>query len=276
MESSELVTTSKIMFDSVQKKWVPMVTGFLNGNEICQIFTSCHKKISAPLPNTQGELVFQDHTGKRFVYSLMYEKGWIHLWVRFYANFACQTDCLISETEDFDESEFAKGKLNGIRFQPFFVSGRKFDNAQQAGKGLFERGLHFPGTVTRGNVSLSCICDKCEKSFRIKSFHAGFSNLGYFYSESGSQTLVVSSYLDGAPPAMGKPDFNKLAVLEAKLPLAKDGTRFKYKNSFRCPHCGSAYIDFERFPEQREVEYYGNYFYGDETVRFEPEKQTGG
>ena len=109
-----------------------------------------------------------------------------------------------------------------------------------------------------------------------KSFHAGFSNLSYFYSESGSQTLVVSSYLDGAPPAMGKPDFEKLAVLEAQLPLAKDGTRFKYKNSFRCPHCGAAYIDFERFPNLRETEYYGNYFYGDEIAKFEPEKQKGG
>lgn len=247
----------------------------LNGNEICQVSTAeipCEKRISAFIPDTQGELIFQDHTGKRFVHSLIYEKGWIHFSIRVHPNLACQTDCVVSEKEKFDETDFAKGKLDGIRFQPFFISGAEVDNAEMQGKGLFKRGLHFSGMATPDNVSLSCVCDKCEKSFRIKSFHAGFSNLSYFYSESGAQTLVVSSYLDGAPPAMGKPDFEKLAILEKQLPLAKDGTNFRYKNSFRCPHCGSAYIDFERFPEQREIEYYGNYYYGDELVKVEPER----
>jgi len=264
------------MFSFLRKGSAPLVTVLLNGKDICQISKAeipCEKRISAPDP--RGEIIFQDHVGKRFVHSLNYEKGWIHLSVRVHQNLACQIDCIVSKTEKVDESDFAKGKVDGIRFQPFMISGA-IGGSDESGKGLFERGLHFSGIITPGNVSLSCICDKCKKSFRIKSFHAGFSNLGYFYSESGSQTLVVSSYLDGAPPAMGKPDFEKLAVLEAKLPLAKDGTSFKYKNSFRCPYCASAYIDFERFPEQREIEYYGNYFYGDEIVKFESEKQAGG
>ena len=199
------------MFNFLKKNPAPLVTVLLNGNNICQISkpeNPCEKRISAPIPAVQSELVFQDHAGKRYVHSLMYEKGWIHLSVRVHPNLACQIDCVLSETEKFDESDFAKGKIDGIRFQPFFIKGGKVDNAQIAGKGLFERGLHFSGMITPGNVSLSCICDKCEKSFRIKSFHAGFSNLGYFYSESGLQTLVVSSYLDGAPPAKGKPDFD--------------------------------------------------------------------
>ena len=54
---------------------------------------------------------------------------------------------------------------------------------------------------------------------------------------------------------MGKPDFEKLAVLESRLPLAKDGTSLKYENSCRCLHCGSDYIDFERFTNLREIEY---------------------
>ena len=266
------------MFNFLRKNSAPLITVLLNDKDICEISKPeipCEKRISAQIP-TQGELAFQDHAGKRFVHSLTYEKGWIHLSVRVHQNLACQIDCVVSEHEMFDESDFAKGKLDGIRFQPFFISGANVDNAQMVGKGLFERGLHFSGMITPGNVSLSCLCDKCEKSFRIKSFHAGFSNLGYFYSNSGSQTLVVSSYLDGAPPALGKPDFEKLAILEAKLPLAKDGTSFKYKNPFRCPYCGSVYIDFERFPNQREIEYYGNYFYGDEIAKFEPEKHKSG
>jgi len=268
------------MLSFLKKITSPLITVFLNGDDICRISQiglplPSEKKISAPISKMQNELVFQDRAGKRFIHSLLDEKGWIHLSVRVHSNLACQIDCVISNTKRFNERDFIKGKIDGIRFQPFFITGGKVDNAQMEGKGLFERGLHFSGTVTPGNVFLSCICDKCKKSFRIKSFHAGFSNLGYFYSESGSQTLVVSSYLDGAPPAIGKPAFEKLAILEEKLPKAKDGTSFKYKNPFRCPHCGSAYIDFERFPEQREIEYYGNYFYGDEIVKFGSEKLAG-
>jgi len=278
-QSYRNATPSKIMFNFLRKNTPPLISVLLNGKDICQVSRSeipCEKRISASIPNIQGELIFQDHAGKRYVHSLAFEKGWAHLSIRVHSNLACQVDCVVSDKEKFDEKDFANGKLDGVRFQPFFISGAKVDNTEIQGKGLFERGLHFSGMVTPGNVSLSCICDKCEKSFRIKSFHAGFSNLGYFYSESGSQTLVVSSYLNGALPAMGKPDFEKLAILEKQLPLAKDGTTFKYKNSFRCPHCGSAYIDFEQFPEQREIEYYGNYFYGDELAKFESEKQKGG
>lgn len=265
------------MFNFLRKKPVFLVKVLLSGKEICWVHKSdlpCEKRVSVPIPSVQSELVFQDHSGRSFVHSLANEDGWLHLSVRTHISLACQIDCVLSKTEKFDENDFAKGKINGIRFQPFFISGAKVDNVRLEGKGLFERGFHFPGMITPANVSLSCICDKCEKSFRINSFHAGFANLGYFYSESGSQTLVVSSHLEGVPPAKGKPDLDKLAALEEKLPPAKDGTSFKYKNSFRCPYCGSAYIDFERFPEQRETEYYGNYFYGDEVIRFETKEQA--
>jgi hypothetical protein len=153
--------------------------------------------------------------------------------------------------------------------QPFFITGAKHNNQALIGKGLFERGFHFSGFITPENVSLSCICDYCSKSFRIKSFHAGFSNFTYFYSGSGSQTLVTSMVEDAEPDEEIRPFAEKYINLEVKFPLSKDGTYFKYMNSFRCPYCGTAYIDFERFPEQREIEYYGNYFYGDELVSYE-------
>jgi hypothetical protein len=28
--------------------------------------------------------------------------------------------------------------------------------------------------------------------------------------------------------------------------------------------CGEPYIDFAKYPEERPLEYYGNYFYGDQ------------
>ncbi len=137
------------------------------------------------------------------------------------------------------------------------------------GRGLFFRGLHFPGTISPGNLSLSCICDDCGKSFRLQSFHVGFGHCGYFYSESGLDTLIVDGAVPGCPPALGPVDAAAVAALEARLPLApKDGSRFQYLNPLRCPHCRAPYIDFILHPAERATEYYGNYFFGDTLTRF--------
>ena len=197
---------------------VDLVTIFLNENKICQINkleVPCEKRFSAVIPAAKSNLVFKDHADNSYTHSLTFEKDWIHLSIRVHSNLGCQIDCVLSDAEKFNESDFTNGEINGIRFQPFFITGGQIENAQMAGKGLFERGFHFSGRITPGNISLSCICDHCCKSFRIKSFHTGFSNVSYFYSESGLQTLVVSSYIEGAPPAIGNADFEKLAILEA-------------------------------------------------------------
>jgi hypothetical protein len=89
------------------------------------------------------------------------------------------------------------------------------------------------------------------------------------YSDSGKYTLIIPEHVDGCPPARGKADLDKVKMLEGRLSLATDGTRFRYTNSFRCPHCGAAYIDFEKFPEDRECEYYGNHFYGEKPMHYE-------
>src|SRR5690606_6694706 len=99
-------------------------------------------------------------------------------------------------------------------------------------------------------TTLSCCCDACYKSFRLLSYHMGFSAQGYFYSGSGTQTLLLPDYTPGCPPVTGKPpeDMEALAALEARLPLASDGTRFSCMNALCCPHCGEAYIDFASRP----------------------------
>jgi tRNA(Ile2) C34 agmatinyltransferase TiaS len=64
---------------------------------------------------------------------------------------------------------------------------------------------------------------------------------------------------------MAPADPAAVARLEARLPPCKRcGKGFRYANSFRCPGCGAPYIDFQRHPEQRQGEYYGNHLYGDE------------
>lgn len=115
--------------------------------------------------------------------------------------------------------------------------------------------------MTRANVSLLCLCDECGSSFRLQSFHSGFSALDYFYCESGLHTLVVPAQIAHAPERFD-PD-----ALAALPPCRECGKRFRYLNALRCPGCHSPYIDFAGHPDIRAGEYYGNFFYGGELQR---------
>jgi len=45
--------------------------------------------------------------------------------------------------------------------------------------------------------------------------------------------------------------------LEAKLPKPSNNDgEYLYLNSFCCPHCKGAFIDFKKFPQYRKNEYY--------------------
>lgn len=164
------------------------------------------------------------------------------------------------------DGSISKAKIDtssheSIRFQPFFISHKDAENEKLRGKGLFQRGLHFPGTVTPSNVRAVCICDSCFKSFSLQHFHAGFSEVQYFYSFDSKQTLVVDyDQIKGMPTQMQREiNLSVLEKVEQQLPKPTLGTgRYKYYNSFRCPHCGDVYIDFENNKNIRPREYYGN------------------
>lgn len=245
----------------------------MNGEEVCEISEidlPCEKLTSKWL-KSGGVVEFLDHSGDSHKHDLKFFSGWFHFSIRVHENKVCQADCAITDDEIYDKNAFSIGKAKGIRFQPFFIAGAIGNNSVFAGKGLFERGLHFRGNITHGAISLSCECEHCRKSFIINSFHAGFSKLGYFYSDSGAYTLTVDDHLPGSPVVLTTPNESELIDLESKLPLAPDGTRFKYTNSFRCPHCKNPYIDFIANPEARVAEYYGNYFPGNEILKYEPD-----
>jgi len=227
------------------------------------------KNPSLRLKDGENVITFTEPNGRNIGHKVAGEEGFIHLSVRVHENYVCQADCAITSKNIYDKDAFERGEAVGIRFQPFFLAGSKTKESELYGQGLFQRGLHFSGTVTPSSISLDCICDKCGASFRIQSFHAGFSDCGYFYSGSGKYTLVVSSFIEGAPPSLGKPNIEALKNLEAKLPLAPDGTTYKYLHPFRCPNCSEPYIDFERSPELRESEYYGNTFFGETTIEYD-------
>jgi len=182
----------------------------------------------------------------------------------------------VTPSETYDPQDLLTGKGSGIRFQPFFLPGSKGSAADLLGQGLFRRGMHFSGTVTPGSVRLGCECDHCNRSFQVQSFHSGFGDVGYFYSGSGAYTLIVDHTVPGSPPALGEPNMAALAALEAVLPLAPDGTSFRYMNPFRCPHCSQPYIDFEAHPGLREREYYGNCLFGAAPIRYDPPATSPG
>lgn len=248
------------------------LTVLVNGMELCTFHADelpVEKNPSVQI-GVDASVSFIDSSNVVHTHALGQALGWAHFSIRLHANKGCQADCVISDSPTFDPGALGQGKAIGIRFQPFFLSGAAVANAEFTGKGLFGRGLHFSGSVTPGSVLLSCECDRCHRSFLIRSYHAGFSESGYFYSDSGKYTITVSTRVPGSPVPLSTPDPEALAKLEQSLPEAPDGSRYRYLNPFRCPHCREPYINFADNPGMRENEYYGNYFAQAQLLRYEP------
>lgn len=216
---------------------------------------------------------FEDVAGVVHRHHVPAYRGWLHLNVRIHPNLGCQADAVATANPEHTAGAAVGDDEIGMRFQPFILFGGAAIDLR--GRGLFARGLHFSGLVTPGNILLSCECDHCAQTFIARSFHAGFAQSGYFYSESGHYTLVVDGAIEGAPVPLSDPEPGALAALEARLPLAPDGTGFAYRNAFRCPHCSAPYVDFIAHPEQRAGEYYGLYLPDTPPIRFAGSGATG-
>ena len=234
------------------------------------------KRSVVQLTHAGQALRFIDSKGavRRYDVSSIYADGerFIHLSVHVRPAFVVQADALLTKDGKNPEEVFQSPEGRGIRLEPFYLPECSSNPADLIGRGLFYRGLHFPGIVTRGNVSLLCICDHCHESFRLQSFHAGFSDLTYLYCSKQPHTLVASSYLEDAPPVPGKADAASVARFESQLPACDQcHGEFRYMNPLRCPHCLEPYIDFEKHPADRANEYYGNYLYGGAPQHWEPE-----
>ena len=182
----------------------------------------------------------------------------LHSSIRMLDNSAVMIDGVISKS-DTSFPKWTNQDYEAVRFQPFFLSNANDKNIQLIGKGLFDRGLHFSGTVTPTAVRCICVCDNCSKSFSLQHFHAGFSEIQYFYSTNSKETLLVPYGAIANMPTQLQEiiDSAKLNELESLLPTSSDG-HFRYFNSFKCPHCLISFIDFEKFTEMRPKEYYGN------------------
>lgn len=199
-----------------------------------------------------------------------------HSSVRLLKNSAVMIDGIISN-EPVKFSTWTDKNYEAIRLQPFFLSDKETENVKLKGQGLFQRGLHFSGTVTPGGVRAVCICDNCEKSFTVQHFHSGFSEAQYFYSTDSKQTLVVQLHqIKNIPAPLQKDiDTETLKVVEEQLPEPTIGKgKYKYYNPFRCPHCSATYIDFENNKDIRPTEYYGIYLINCEMQRLDDKQKT--
>lgn len=174
------------------------------------------------------------------------------------ANNAVMIDGIISKNK-YTCPSWQDDEYEAIRFQPFFLKEAEINNINLIGKGLFERGLHYKGTITPSGVRCICICDYCWRSFTIQHIHAGFSEVQYFYSSDSSQTLLVRyNEIKNLPVQLQtEVALEDLKLVEAELPNSSN-QNFKFYNSFCCPHCNKPFIDFAKDNTIRTTEYYAN------------------
>ncbi len=198
---------------------------------------------------------------------------YFHSSIRVLKNSAVMIDGIISKDPN-KCPDWKDNNYEAIRFQPFYLSDNEHENEKLKGAGLFQRGLHFSGTVTPSGIRIICICDSCQKSFTLQNFHAGFSELQYFYSTDSKKTLIVPyGQIENMPTQLQETINDKtLELVEEQLPKSANGHgSYKYYNPFRCPHCGSAFIDFENNKDIRPNEYYGNQLINHEPQRLDNE-----
>ena len=153
-----------------------------------------------------------------------------------------EKDLLIVLCEGYISDSAVSGKINEgdkiiYRFEKHYLEKKTKNSAVNAfkkndGKDLDSKALHFPGFVTKSNVRCVGICQKCNKSFAFRMY----SNRSEFsepvYSDDGLDVYELKEELsDNA-------SVNKIWKVQGKT--------FSYYNSFCCPHCGGAYIDYKR------------------------------
>lgn len=197
-----------------------------------------------------------------------------HSSIRVLKNRAVMIDGIISKDRN-KCPDWKADNYEAIRLQPFYLSEKEQENEKLKGAGLFHRGLHFSGTVTPSGVRVICICDSCQKSFTLQHFHAGFSEAQYFYSTDSKKTLIVPyGQIENMPTQLQETiDDRTLELAEKQLPKSTNGHgSYKYYNAFRCPHCSSPFIDFEKNRDIRPNEYYGNRLINQKLQRYENEK----
>lgn len=176
---------------------------------------------------TEGE---EDFAGKYFLISLrMSLMGALRLPV-------AQIDGFISDTPE--DREMTLDDV-GYRMEGHFLKcggeNAEISYKVTGGKDLPQKGLKYPGYTTPANVRLVGICPKCGKSFCFHGYSVYMGQCDAAYSDDGLDCCSIS-------------DRN---INKDSWSFEADGKTFRYYNSFCCPHCGTPYIDYSKFPENK-------------------------
>lgn len=176
---------------------------------------------------TEGE---EDFTGKYFLIGVrMHLAGALMLPV-------AQIDGFVSDTP---EERKMTAKDIGYRMEGHFLKcgGENAALSYKAthGQDLVQKGLKYPGYTTPTNVRLVGVCPECGKSFCFHGYAVYLGQCDAAYSDDGLDCCSISN-----------PNIDKNSWA-----YEVDGKTFRFYNSFSCPHCGTPYIDYKKFPENK-------------------------
>ena len=128
----------------------------------------------------------------------------------------------------------------GYRMEGYFlVCGGKNAKVRQEmnrGQDLPMKALKYVGYTTPSNIRMVGICPDCGKSFCFHAYCLYMGQCDMAYSDDGLECCSISS------PAIDIDTWT----------YQTDGKTFRYYNSFCCPHCGTPYIDYRKFPENKK------------------------
>lgn len=150
---------------------------------------------------------------------------------------AAQIDGFIS---DIQQEHQMKEKDIGYRMEAHFLSCCGEDAKKRyemlRGQDLPMKALKYVGYTIPSTVRLIGICPECGKSFCFHGYCVYMGNCEAAYSDDGLDCCQIQN------PNISKDDWS----------YEENGKIFRYYNSFSCPHCGTPYIDYKQFPQNKK------------------------
>ena len=149
---------------------------------------------------------------------------------------ALQIDGFVSDTPD---SRAMKSGDIGYRMEAYFLTSGGEASKQRyemlRGQDLISKALKYQGYTTPSNVRLIGVCPDCKRSFSFHEYSLYMMQIDVAYSDDGLDCCEIRDY----------------SIDKDTWKCTINGKTFRYYNSFNCPHCGSPYIDYKRFPENK-------------------------
>ena len=149
---------------------------------------------------------------------------------------AVQIDGFVSDQAD---AEKMTSQNVGYRMEGYFLRAGGVAAIQcyemLRGQDLPMKALKYPGRTIPSNVRLVGVCPDCGKSFCFHGYAFYMMQNDVAYSDDGLSCCQIQEYnID-----------TKTWVYET------DGKIFRYYNNFCCPHCGTPYIDYQKYPQNK-------------------------